>query len=291
MRKFLILSFISFFISDQSFAFRHTGYVKPAAEAFVADADDPVSKKGGLDRQIRQKEKELRIEQLKKRELERQSKFTEKQISVKENEIRLEQKKFTKQKNAATKAIVTKEKEIKNAQVSLTNLNKQEKASKAKISAIEKKLQFEKEQDKTDINVIKELTSQLQSEKSRLDKLSNQKSFVEKRISAAKQDLKIEQQKLSQQQKRSENAIFKIGKEIQVQKEELKNFQKLKAEIDESIALKIQELDALMGGNWSGGNGDGSGNASIPIDGGLSFLLLGGLGFGAYQVRKNRHKA
>jgi hypothetical protein len=46
-----------------------------------------------------------------------------------------------------------------------------------------------------------------------------------------------------------------------------------------------------MGGNWSGGNGDGSGNASIPIDGGLSFLLLGGLGFGAYQVRKNRHKA
>ena len=54
-------------------------------------------------------------------------------------------------------------------------------------------------------------------------------------------------------------------------------------QLENSIVDEIANLQNLLAGNVDESSG---GTPGIPIDGGLSFLLLGGLGFGAYKMKK-----
>lgn len=55
---------------------------------------------------------------------------------------------------------------------------------------------------------------------------------------------------------------------------------------DDDPFLMINVQLGLIDPSEIPGNGNGNG-ANIPIDGGISFLLLGGLGFGVYKMRKS----
>lgn len=290
MYKFLLLLFAYLSFSVHVFADSHITYLSSAFMAMADNPNDPTknTKNAGIAQKIKIKEKELRLEQAKKEKLEQRKKTTIKKVSSKDKEIRIEHAKLKQQEATVKKLLAVEEKEIQREKASLKKLDQQQRASEKKISAKVKVLDFERGKEEPDKAEIQKLQKEIQKERATASKLAKQKKARETKVLNLRKRLQGEESKLKKQQKVTLKRISRMEEELQIQNKNLKNLEKLETAVAKNIAQKIQDLQYLSDRYGSYGGGTNGPNTSIPIDGGLSFLVLGGLGFGAYQMKKSK---